>query len=166
MMKGCSKVSSKLFSRLIKPSSLSLSYIAEVLQPLKHICGLSWTQYSSSTCLSHCGAQTWRQNTRQGPKRAEQGEESAPSAAHTTGEEPQDIGVSGLPAHMACLWTAFIPPLPPGPSQQSWSQSVCPSACIHMGGFKVFRSWGPYAAFTTSNKYPGNHPAERNPWSL
>lgn len=56
------------------------------------------------------------------------------SAAHTAGEEPQDPGFSGLPAHMACLWPAFIPPLPPATCQQSWSQSVCPSACVHMQG--------------------------------
>lgn len=56
-----------------------------------------------------------------------------PPAAQTAGEEPQDTGVSGLPAHMASLWPAFYPPLAPGPHQQGWSQSVCLSACIDLG---------------------------------
>lgn len=84
------------------------------------------------------------------------------SAAHTAGEEPQDTGVSGLPAHMASLWPSFYPPLPPGPCQQGWSQSVCPLGCIDMGVAGI-QSWGACAASTTSNKYPGNHSAERSP---
>lgn len=121
-MRGCSKVSSK-------PALLQAEQ-AELSWPVTHSRGASaleaslWPpldsiqQFHMFVTLGVPDLEAEHQLGSQ--ERRVEGKNPLPlSAAHTAGEEPQDTGVSGLPAQITCLWPAFYPPLPPGPCQQS-----------------------------------------------
>lgn len=135
-MRGCSKVSSK--SAPLQAGQAQLS------QPVIHSRGAPaleaslWPPLHSLQqlhMLVTLGVPDLKAERQVGSQESRaQGENPLPlSAAHTAGEEPQDTGVSGLPAHMAAYGQLSIHNAPRSLSAELVS-IFCPSACLHIGG--------------------------------